>query len=289
MSKYKIVVVGNCQAAPLGRILRLLSSDIEVLAVATVHKLANEDEEDYAEHFTNADFIVTQLIAENYRCTFVRTSLLESKYPEKIIRTVNLFYMGYHCEWMYLKDEKSNIITGPMSDYHSRTIWEGWKKNKSVEQVVTDINCLQYNQSRYSNTMSSSLEELKKRELAADIKITDVLEAEQQNIQLFFTFNHPSKYLLIAYAKQILNHLGVDIAEGEVGTLKEPLDRIIIPNNILSGASQSQKLIKGVSYEVSPQGESIFTTDTKFYSEIELVEAFFRVYEYGCKIGNVVK
>jgi len=289
IKKCKVVIVGNCQAAPLGRVLALLSSDVEVLNIATVHKLADDDEAYFSKDFMEADYIISQPISENYRCKFVRTNVLQKKFNNKLIKVVNLYYAGYHPDWAYIKDNNGVIVTGPMTDYHNKTILNGWKEDKGITEIVADLNSIKYNEDRYTNLIRSTIDELETRESEVDVCITDLIKSECQNQQLFFTFNHPSKFLLVEYAKRILSHINMQFVTTEIAKLKEPLDRIILPINPASNINKRPRVIKGVDFTSNESGLLQFSNDPRVYSEEDLVSVFLQVYESALIEGTMEK
>lgn len=285
--KIKLVIVGNCQAAPLGRLLTFLNDRVDVTAIATVHKLDSSNEGDYSEFFDAADLIITQKISDNYQCEFVRTKVLEEKFPTKILKIVNLFYSGYHPDWIYLKGKNNKILTGPMTDYHNSTILDGWKNSLSIDEVQKNLTCEEYNLAKYGGAQRATLEELKIREQDVDISITDYIEDSLKKNQLFYTFNHPSKKLLAEYAVRILKCLELSADMIAIESFKEPLDRVILPINPISQLEKVERIIKGVSYDYENSTVPKFTNSECYYSESELVSLFFSVYDSEYKIGNL--
>tara|TARA_Y100000766_G_scaffold279221_1_gene287102 strand:- start:1418 stop:2293 length:876 start_codon:yes stop_codon:yes gene_type:complete len=282
-----LVVVGNCQAAPLARIIKLLNARINVTAIATVHKLDDSLESDYTEHFESADVIVTQPISDTYQCKFVRTNILEENFSEKILKIVNLFYAGYHPDWIYIKGNDNRIITGPMTDYHNKTILDGWKNGSSLEDVASNLRSPKYNLKKFSKVPTSSLEELKRRELEVDVAITDYIEFNLKSAQLFYTFNHPSKLLLVEYARRILERLKLDSNLNSVATIPEPLNRIILPINPISQGEEAERVIRGVSVDVNGGLSPKFTNAECFYTDRELIQCFYSVYDSENLKGNL--
>lgn len=290
--KTKVVVIGNCQARPIAKILSLLNKNIEVTSVAIVHLLKSEEASSYLPLFEDADLIITQLIADNYPCDFVRTSALKKAYNEKIIAIVNLYYSGYSPDLMYIRDSSQGTLKSPLGEYHSKTILESYKEGLSVEETITRYNDIEYNKNHYFGIAAQSLEELKSRELLVDIKITDLIEENLSKERLFFIFNHPSMSLLVQMTIRILEEAKIKINNLEnLKSYKEPLDKIIVPVNVyakklLNIEFKNIDYFKGVecSVETNGGGKSMITIgESKNYTLEEIVKKYYEVY------GNVFK
>ncbi len=221
MTKKKVVVVGNCQARPIATLLEKMSDEVEVTKVAIVHLLKSEQEDEYKPFFEEADYIIAQLVNDNYPCEFVRTDILKKLYGSKVKSIVNLYSSE---QTTYLSNlPKINInIEGPMGIYHFPFVYKCWKDGENVE---TAINVLSNQYSGQKDLLfNAEYQELKEKEKNSDIKITDYIE--EKKCRLFHTFNHPKNALIIEYVGRILKILKFttnDIPTPEV----EFLDQIV--------------------------------------------------------------
>lgn len=200
-NKKKVVVVGNCQARPIAALLEAMSDEIEVTKVAIVHLLQNDQEQEYAPFFEDADVIIAQLVAPNYPCEFVRTELLENSYSNKLVKIVNLFC---YADTPYLRNlpKKLRGVESPFGDYHFPTVFECWEKGEDINTAV-----LALNKQGSTAKQTDSYDELAVRELQADVAIVDYIKNSKQ--RLFHTFNHPCNSLLLEYSRRILNCLNI--------------------------------------------------------------------------------
>lgn len=282
--KIKIVVIGNCQARPIAQILSLLNSNIEITTVAIVHLLKSEDKKDYWSFFDQADLIITQQIADNYPCTFVQTNFLKSYYLHKMITIINLYYLGYTPDLMYIRNTAKGTLKSPLGEYHNKTFLEAFRKGLTVQEAMQNYSDYEYNKRQYSGIAEQSLAELKKRELHSDISITDFMEERMFKERLFFVFNHPSKKLLFELAKRVLIARKIPIeAKFIINNYKEPLDKIIVPINVY----ESEKLdkdfydrdnFKGLECHIGNNNE-VLTEGFKNYTLLEIVEKFYELYD----------
>jgi hypothetical protein len=275
----KVAIVGNCQARPLGRYLSLLKPEIEIVATPIVHLLKEHERDDCLRSLEQADFIISQNIADSYPCSFIRTSLLKQQFGDKVNTILNLYFSGYTPDLLYIRHPTVGTLRGPLGEYHSKTILDGWLLGIDPKQVVNWLSDPFYNQQEYAEQQSISLAELKDRELSVDIKITDFIQHNLLKQRLFFTFNHPCALVLTEYAQRILEY-----KIGERGDLTkclklpEQLDQIIpklaMPVAELNGNSDKHKG-QAVTNVVGPD---VSISEAKYYTDIELVECFYHIY-----------
>ena len=282
--KIKIAIIGNCQVRPISQMLSLLNPNIEVISIAIVHLMVSENREEYWRFFNRADLIITQLIADTYPCEFVQTNFLKKYFDYKIIKIVNLYYLGYTPDLMYIRNTTQGTLKSPLGEYHNKTFFEAFKKGLSIQDAMQNYNNYDYNKEQYSGIAEKSLEELKKREYYTDIQIADFIEERLAKERLFFVFNHPSKKLLLELAKKILLVCGIKIERTfNIKNYKEPLDKIIVPINIyekekLYNSCDNTIDFQGVECNIASNNKVIVSSFRK-YTLLEIVEKFYEVYE----------
>lgn len=279
MNKLKVVVVGNCQARPLATYLEMLNSDIEITAVLIVHLLKDDDLDQYDVLLESADIIISQLVFDTYHCNFVKTSYLKQKYGNKVTSVVNLFFSGYFPDFIYIREPSKGPLSGPLLDYHCKTILEGWYQGGSIDSAVFKLGSTEYFESNYSTSIVDSLLELKKREKLVDINICDFIEDNYKKSQLFFTMNHPCKKLLVEYSSRILTHLDLGASFSDaLQKLSEPLDPIIIPPapNVYSKSIERTYSGFEVCNLKSWYSEKGARRD---YNTVDLVGAYYQLYD----------
>ncbi len=282
--KCKVVLVANCQARPLAKILTKLNPNIDITAVAIVHLLQDDQEEEYRQFFDGADFIVTQLIADNYPCSFVRTSLLKGKYSEKIITIVNVYYSGYNPELMYIRNSPEGTLKSPLLEYHNKTFLHSWEEGKTVSETISRYNDFDYNKELYSDVIDLSMQELKKRESIADIKVTDIIGVDLGAERKFFTFNHPCMSVMIQMCARIIEKMGAEVINQiPLENIREDLDKIIVPVNVFSREKlqvsfADPSFFKGVNCAVERDG-TIRVSGKRLYSVSQIIEKYFEIYD----------
>ena len=274
--KIKIVVVGNCQSTPLAALFSGLNPDVEVTAIAIVHRLQTDQYDEYRVAFEQADFIVAQSVADNYPCEFVRGSFLRTHYGQKLIKILNLYYTGYTPDWGYIRTKDKKPIKGPMGDYHNYTIFDGWQAGIRVEETVQRMEDLKYNQI-YTNAAAESLQELKKREQTVDVAIVDHMAQRLAQDRLFFTMNHPALKLLEEYAKRILRYCEIPIKNDSVTVKNEPLGQFRPRVNPVIGTDFfSDPYHYGIKFSVT---EPTPMVTNQRYTSTEIASLFYELYE----------
>ncbi|SDX63562.1 WcbI family polysaccharide biosynthesis putative acetyltransferase [Marinobacter mobilis] len=279
MSKIKVVVVGNCQARPLAKIIESLNRSVEVTAIAIVHLLKSEQFDEYRSHFEAADLIVSQLVMDSYPCEFVRTSFLNSLYGEKVLSIVNLYFTGYTPDWFYIRIPERGPLRGPMGDYHNRTVLGAWQEGISVEEAARRLEDPEFNR-RYLPEIQASFNQLRERESKVDVKVSDLIEKNFKKSRMFFTFNHPNMFLIRKYAERILKQAKI----GRKSTWFRPKDRellnqfVPLANPAMGLPAGSLSSHKGVKCSIDDQN-LVTIGRRKEYSSQEIVAEFYRIYE----------
>ncbi|WP_298637058.1 WcbI family polysaccharide biosynthesis putative acetyltransferase [uncultured Umboniibacter sp.] len=278
MTKKKVVVVGNCQARPIAALLEQMSDQVEVIKVAIVHLLNKTNEEEYRQAFRDADFIIAQLVAPNYPCEFVRTVALKELYPKKVITIVNLFYAGYTPDWFYIRRPNFGTLRGPMGDYHNKTIFKAWLERKTKSEAMALVTDKSFNSQEYLPIVHKSLVELKNREQEADVKIAYYIEENYLKRRLFFTFNHPSKELLVEYTKQVLIFLDIIVTVDSDIDMREPLNQFIPQVNVAVPISIDRADNYKGSSVLTVDGWNVDVHGSEIYSLRGLVDVFYSIY-----------
>lgn len=281
MSPLKIAVLGNCQARPIAALFGNNNSSHSISYIGIVHLLKDCDKVELFQALDDADLIITQNIADNYPCEFVRTSMLMSRYPNKIMRIANLYFRGYNPELRYIRNGKLGTLRGPLGDYHISTILQTWLEGGSIQQIHDRLQDKQWNSTEYGDIASTSLAQLYARDADLDIPAAALIAKDWRNQHLFFTFNHPSMQLLTRYCTAIAAQFSLDIGDLSINQTSEPLGQFQLPRNPMLMTAQTpdgDSVYTGV--EVTSIDEWTVSTGKKsVWSEELLVEAFISIYE----------
>jgi len=228
----KAVVVGNCQSRPVADLLSQLYPPLDDCKPLVAHLASADDAQADYELCDRADFIFTQPIDDSYRAAHLATSRLKSRYGDKLVTWPNVFSSAQTPDLFCASRSDRSPIVGPLDTYHTSGVLRAWRAGSNVGHAITalrngDYMCLD----SFKKILASSRDVLAAREADLDVRIGDVIEEQQLQQRLFFTFNHPTSYLLGLVSQRILERCEL----GSLGThsldsgTAEPLGRITAP------------------------------------------------------------
>lgn len=282
MTSLKIVVVGNCQARPIGHCLSQYNKNFTVLEPLIVHLLTNSDVEVISHTLMEADVIVSQQLNESYHIECLRTENLKQRYGSKLVVIPNIFLTKYCPDLVYISSPELGRLPSMLDIYHSRIIFEAWRSNESKTSVLSCLDDKDYWNNEYHDNVSKSIAELKKRDMESDITVFDIIENVSEKDRPFFTFNHPSNQVLAALSKRILEHIN-EPWPSNLKINKEPLSSIIAP--VFEGAKKAfDYKFDRPSYCVGfkpilNDGEVVSKGIRKIMSNRDFVESSFDLYD----------
>ncbi|WP_143735700.1 WcbI family polysaccharide biosynthesis putative acetyltransferase [Microbulbifer mangrovi] len=275
MKKFKILVVGNCQARPLAELLLNGCDDVVAVDTAIVHLLKDDDESEVLEKIHNADFVIAQMVANNYPAKFVRTNELKRVCGEKLVTIVNLFYQGFTPGWRYMRMADRKPLKGPLDDYHNSVIFTCWKFGLDERQTIKVLDSKLFSDI-YKEEAEESLREIQQRESGVDIPISDYLAEHISKERLFHVFNHPSNRLLAEYAHRIALRLGLGVNLKRMTLKSEALGQFSPSCDLVSGLHGFGNQHRGI--DVSVGGSGVIVHGRRTLNTAELVRDFFNIY-----------
>ncbi|WP_298636803.1 WcbI family polysaccharide biosynthesis putative acetyltransferase [uncultured Umboniibacter sp.] len=266
----KLIIIGNCQAEPLAKILQAKNPFIRITKVITAHTYKHDPQLDAL--IRRVDHIITQPLADKFGN--IATNTLKQAHPNKVTTFLNLHFNGFHSDWSYLNTPKGRLH-GPMGEYHNVTIVEGFQQGLTQAETLKRLSSREYNTARYQHAAKASLATLKEREAYVDIKMTDVVERDLVNKHCsFHAFNHPNKQLLNEEANRILEHLS--IANMSTDTQGEILNFTVTRANPISTEEPTENI--GYLVNISEDGFKRGKGNTP-RADADLVTEFYRIYE----------
>lgn len=263
----KVVVIGNCQARPLGDLMRG-HTEYDVLEPIILHLSKDADKEEQMERIAQADLVLAQATAPVFQPAHLRSDALKQNCTGRVVIWPNVFFVGQHPYLRYLTHAHLGRILGPMDATHDIRLVNAWFESRKGITYNDQLKDPQYEQTVYD----TSLRDLQAREASCDVKISDLIEAHFETKRLFFTFNHPSIWLLTRLAERILAHIdetqAIDSSESV-----EPLGRFRPPWRFGTDAP-----LEGLSVDFDANGKAIMGAPRK-YSQAEFAEATFACYD----------
>jgi hypothetical protein len=219
MSSINILFYGNCQLYACFKTLNL-SDKYNVSNIECWKNKINKN------NFTNiiksSDIIITQSINDNYRnVDYLSTNYIikNKKLNCKLIIFDSCYFNFYYFDLTYTKFN-NDILHKPIN-YHYHKMIECYNNNKSIEYYITNfINNKNLKTYEELNIIAQdSLREIHKRfvknkEMYKDnnifiISAYEYIKNNYKNKLLFYSMNHPSKFVIQFICEKIINILQI--------------------------------------------------------------------------------
>ena len=217
--KKKILFYGNCQIDAIRKVLNI-NTNYNVIQCFT----SEINENDFKNIIKNSNIIITQPINDNYRNkTYLSTKyIIENCNKDTIIIIFDSCNFNfYYFDLKYQKDKDNNLFRMP-SDFHY---------NELINCYVNKLSPSYYKKNFVDNKnlktkediekiASDSIEQLLKRNKNCEniykgnniyfIGTGKFVKDNYKNKLLFYSTNHPSKYLFQYISERIINILKID-------------------------------------------------------------------------------
>lgn len=262
----KIVVVGNCQARPLTQVFQR-GSAAETLTPIILHLSKASDEQEHTLLFNEADVILCQFTAPTFEPNHLAMRNLKSLYPSKVIVWPNIFYSGQQPRLRYMTHTQKGRIIGPLDAYHDLQLVSQWYLDRLGFNPFTG-------QPSDAEIQELSISQLKERETDCDVVVSDIIEENVNNRRLFFTFNHPTFWLLEMLSRRVSEQIGLQVSLNK-GSDWEPLGQIVPPSNLVD-IDAADAVFSGFQTNAS---DAKNTRQKKTFSSVELREETFICYD----------
>lgn len=277
-----ITVVGNCQARPFGAILEELHSRFFVKHVVVVH-LSGESDRVRAEHaYAESDIIFTQLVASNYQNAHVTTDYIRNLYPNKVVTWPNIFFRGQSLDICYATTQKGTRVVGPLGEYQHKTILTCWRNFRNEDETYDLLMSGEGWAHMLHHDSQTSLCDLRQREAACDIVVSDLVESLWRDERMFFTFNHPYMFVIKRVVTRALRFLSLDPQVDLNLNGPEPLDRIkplLLPIIVTELGMNISPDLKTQGCDVNVESRVTFGTKRVQYDLKDLISATFMCLE----------
>jgi len=241
----KILFYGNCQIGAIKDIMKKTLQNYSITLILCW--IENIDKINFMEKIKEANIIITQPINVNYRNTdYLDTEfILKNAKPEtKIIIIPSLYFNFYYFDLTYKTLNNSELLRIP-SDYHYNTIINNYNTdNNLIYNQINDVNLK--SKEELENIALASIKELEKREnemmiynnlhKCVIITVSNYIDNNYKNTLLFYSMNHPTKYLFHHITKKIIKILNIDdindysidpLASNERGILYKCIQNIV--------------------------------------------------------------
>jgi hypothetical protein len=219
-----VLFYGNCQVCPIHLILNLNPNDYNIIAIECFSTQVTKIELD--NWIIQCDIIIMQPIHDNYREKDYLSSsyiILNSKRDCQIIFIDNCYFDFYYFDTT-IKPFDNNHLWIP-SLYHYVSLINCYKNNTSIEfymnNFVNNYNLKNKNElenlalegiqefrNRYNNMLNYKQHYYEKN--ISCISIADYIENNYKHKLLFYTINHPTKYVLQYICEKIVDLLQIN-------------------------------------------------------------------------------
>jgi hypothetical protein len=245
----KFTIIGNCQAAALSEFLLsnpTFKDTYEYISYIPIFKMTEEDlNKLYTDILPQLDLIIIQPISENYNNNnkYFTKSILNavSKNCIKILYP-SLFFDYYHPFNIYISDKNHPgwKLSDPY-DYHDKNILSNFIQFHSEEDALNKYYESLYNPDLltshfFNERLLKNINNLKERELKYIDYCTDdtniinsssfIMEYYDKAL-LFYSINHPTKYLFYYIANSCLIYLNIPLETYPEDI--DPLKALVMP------------------------------------------------------------
>lgn len=274
----KLLVIGNCQARPL---LSMLESTGLFLAMEPIisHQAKVEECEKYIELLENADVILTQKTDSAFHVPIIASTNIVENFGGKALVWPNLFFGGQQPFLRYFTHAAAGRLLGPLEAMHDLRIFSEWRNTRDGIVPADELEA----QIDISRINELGLRNLVQREVGCDVIVSDLIEDHLNEI-IFFTFNHPSKFLLKRIAERLLVRLGCPACVKE--PQKEPLAMYKAPSTWMKFEGEPQ--FRGREVKLDDNGQ-VKLGPFRHYSWIELRSVFFDCYQHYSHLLEINK
>jgi hypothetical protein len=213
----RCVIYGNCQGWPIALLLtthRQFRQQYSILKIPPVQDLQPSDERRVLTAVREADLFLYQPVQDGYRgLPFAGTKFLVQENPPAALKLSfpSLYFRGYSPEIIYIRRPDGRIYDGPASHYHNTHIIEQYSAGRPASEALAHLLNAELVPAEQSLAVAEhSLEELRRHETDARIRVSDFVAQNLRRQRLFLTVNHPALALLAYVAQKILERLGID-------------------------------------------------------------------------------
>ncbi|ATZ80334.1 hypothetical protein BMW23_0276 [Bodo saltans virus] len=219
---------GNCQTNALCEIFSHIAN-YKFIRIPPVHKLKTEDIQYIYTILPTLDILIIQNISDNYKNNYKLSTKSIVSYTNKNCKIIYIpvcYFDFYYPNLIFLDSNDTSL----QEHYHDKYLLKLYFNNDDdiINKYLKYINDKTVYSTNYLlHKAYSSICEMKKRENEKrhDIKISNFIENNFRKYLLFYTNNHPTKYLLNYICEQLCEILNIPYREQNI----DPMDNKIIP------------------------------------------------------------
>lgn len=222
----KVLIISNCQSVPIAYCWRALRPRDTVREFSVQNLVSNSMLRlDLARIKDRADILLYVPVSNDYPAVQARQeSMVALKTPLKV-RIAGIYFDGLFPDLTYI-GSSFDRVESPLGDYHSRIIVSAFIEGVPCSEAARRLFSEEAYEARgYLNTATSALHEMRRRDEQCDVKIAPTVEMLWRETYSFFTVNHPTNVLVLAYVREILKYLQLPSADVPVDSIPASLNR----------------------------------------------------------------
>lgn len=260
-ARMKVLVYANCQSTAIGMMLgRLL--DAEIIKVPAVQNIPLGEKQAFMAKVAEAGIVVHQPIGAGFVAS---TDELRDTFPDKtFVSFPSVYFAGLFPQVCGLKHFEYGTINGPLVAYHDARIARSFLRGHTIAECISGLN--EHDPSLLAH-FDPMFAEAETREAELDVQCMDIVRDEFRNQQLFYTFNHPTNFLLFGIASRIARVLG-----------KTPTSSVEdFPKPFLNGTIAAVPSTIAEHYDLAWR-QPLYALGTNEIPDDKLVEDFYHTY-----------
>lgn len=211
-----ILFYGNCQIYAILKTLNLSSYMIHHVECFST----TINQEDFTNMIHKCNVIITQPIHDNYRnLEYLSTSyIIKHKQPNCHLIIVDSCYFNFYYYDLTYKQFNNDTLHNPC-DYHYHKMIDCYHQGHSIDYYINNVvnNIDLISSEELEKIANDSLDEMNKRyiqnkENYKNSTIISIYEYVKQNYKqklLFYSMNHPTKYVIQFICEQLVNILNI--------------------------------------------------------------------------------
>jgi len=207
----KAIIFGNCQAAAVSRLLQQhteFSKKYRIIATKMVHAMKMEDRNRLLDDAAKCDLLIHQPVAQSYAPATTKNLLDALPQDAQQISFPVCWFDGYFPDQFTLKQKRGEQVA-QKNPYHSRVIFLAYINGLTLEQTVKLFFDDLYERSFLEKNVENCIDRLIDREKQTTISISGNIRKNFRYRSLFFTFNHPTGWVLFPITDNILELLSL--------------------------------------------------------------------------------
>ncbi|MFM8333447.1 MAG: WcbI family polysaccharide biosynthesis putative acetyltransferase, partial [Candidatus Methylumidiphilus sp.] len=217
----KILLLGNCQAAGLAKLMQMMADGVAASALElTAQNMARLRGGDLAPAALAAahDLILLHPNAETARlfaaCGGVRA---------KVRQIPSVSFSAFHPDLVYVSRRTGGHAVGPLGEYQSSIAFYGWRHGLDVAQTLDLFAEDVFARLGFFDHWQSSVDFLERMATATGVPLSDFLERWSSHGCWMHSVNHPKLFVLADVARAVLAQEGIAALPGVEDLLHDDL------------------------------------------------------------------